>query len=93
MNWIINTLTFQLKNNFVLEELIKQVIHYSTMMICGSADFMRVLRKMFESNYFCEINQCEQDILANCWFDNNLDNYTELNYDFNVMLSRKVIRC
>ena len=44
-------------------------------------DFTKILHKMFECNYFRKINQCEQDILATCEFDNHLNDYTEFNYD------------
>ena len=42
---------------------------------------LSVMYAMFECNYFREIRQCEQDILATCEFDNHLNDYTELNYD------------
>ena len=46
--------------------------------------FMIIMRAMFENNYFREINQCEQEILGTCEFDNHLNDYTDLSYDPNL---------
>lgn len=45
------------------------------------ANFMSVLRAMFDHNCFREIRHCEHEILATCEFDNHLNDYVELNYD------------
>ena len=40
-----------------------------------------VLKIMFECGYFREINECDQDILETCEFDNHLNDYIDLSYD------------
>lgn len=40
-----------------------------------------ILREMFKQNMFREINKCERNILSTVEFDNNLNDYVELDYD------------
>lgn len=42
---------------------------------------MIILRKMFDLNLFREIKNCELNILATTEFNNNLNDYVDLNYD------------
>lgn len=42
---------------------------------------MKIFRMMMNYKYFKPINQCEQDILNTCEFDNHLNDYKDLKYD------------
>ena len=47
----------------------------------NGSELTTVIKTMFKCGYFREINQCEQEILGTCEFDNHLNDYVDLSYN------------